>query len=154
MSVLDVAVAMVIIITFAFVLLIATFITTTLNTEFTDQGVLSPTSAAIIQETENTMSVIDEGMVFFVFGLLTVTMIGAFLIDTYPVFFVASLIVTIVVIFASGILVNSFFEVAQTADFLAVSNTLPYTLLLLENLPAILFVYSIMISIVIYSKIR
>lgn len=107
-----------------------------------------------IQTGQDAFLIFDGLMVFVIAMLFISVIISAFLIDVHPVFFVISLIFLVLSIFVGAQISNIFIEFSQASDIAVATSNYPLTIYLFQNLPTIILVFGIIISIVIYSKIR
>jgi len=84
--------------------------------------------------------------------LLIATVVFSYLVDTYPVFFIVTIIVTIIVLFIAGILTNSYDELA--GETLLDTNAFPITNYVLSNLILVVVVFALAIGLALYGKNR
>lgn len=100
------------------------------------------------------LRVFNYGFLFLLAGFGIGSVIGAFMIDTHPVFFVISIILTLFFVFI-GTTITNVFEGFVTADELtATAEQFNIMVLIMRNLPKIGIIWGSIIAIVLYGKIR
>jgi Ca2+/Na+ antiporter len=80
------------------------------------------------------------------------TIVASFMIDSHPIFFVATLLLLIFTIFFSAIVSNTFSEV--TADESINADEFPITRFIMEYLPYFLLFIGFSVAIVLYGKYK
>ncbi len=98
----------------------------------------------------NLPGTIDFLIIFLVGALLLATIISSFLIDTHPLFLVASLISFFAVLFATVYLAN--FAEDFLLQFEVIVADLPMALFIAQHLVQIVIIDGVMIAIVLFGK--
>lgn len=94
-----------------------------------------------------------DRMVILVFGgLVLSSLIGAFLIDTHPIFFVVSLILLVIFIFLS-VLIGESTNTLLSSGFNSSYNQFPIMKFYISRLPLISLVVGALISVVLFAKL-
>ena len=109
-------------------------------------------SAQIFNKGKSALLTFDYMFLYYIFGLSAFCIISAFFIESNPVFFVFSAILTAINIFISSIYVNVFDVFAHTDAFIGVANQFPFITSIMYNLPLFSLCLSLLIAIVIHGK--
>ena len=151
-SVLELVIVFVILGTIMFGLLIGLKI----YNEFTDNDIWSETDAGQAAKTgaEGAISAVNYGMVFLMVGLILSRVCSAFFINAHPVFFIASLLMLIIVLVVAGPLSNAFMGMAGSDSLSSEADTLAVSTHIVGNLPVIAVVAGFLIIIALYAKPR
>lgn len=101
---------------------------------------------------DTSFEILDYGIPFsFVLSCLFIT-IAVYFIRSHPIFFVASMLIMVVVIFVTAPIVNMVVNVLSADELVAYSNQFPITVAFVQNLPVIVLMFGIMIAISLYAK--
>ena len=124
----------------------AFFTSTVVTTTFTaDQiAVAAPARTAIMD--------FDYLAVFIVMGIGTMCIISAYLVRTYPIFFVVMFIAQLVIVGVSSIISNIWYQIAQASQLVAETNTLTWLPFIFNNLPLIVLIFSAALAVVSYGS--
>lgn len=99
-----------IILIFSFVLIAVVVVAFKLNSDLRgaleDAGNLSAEQEQVLDKTETAISAFDVLFAILLVGLVASTLVGAFLLDTHPVFFWISLILLIIVVLLAVVIAN------------------------------------------------
>lgn len=96
----------------------------------------------------------DYMIVFFLFMMFITTLIGAFILDTHPIFFVISLFILIFTVIISAQFANMYVEFSQNSELIAAASHYTLTYHVFTNFPTIITIFGFILAIVIYGKIR
>lgn len=88
----------------------------------------------------------------FLFMSFMASLIAAYLIRTYPIFFIAVLLFQFVLILISTVLANIAFDIALNPELSAISNNFTKTLAMFQIYPIIAVVLTIVLGVIMYSK--
>ena len=124
--------------------------------QFTENDVWSDTDAGQSAKAgaEGAINAINYGMVFLMVGLIISMIFSAFFINAHPVFFVASLLMLIIVLVVAGPLSNAFMGMAGSDSLSSEADTLAVSTHIVGNLPVIAVVAGFLIMIALYAKPR
>lgn len=123
-------------------------------TEMDDIGFFNITANASEVKTsmDTSFDVLDYGIpTAFVISCLFIV-IAVYFIRSHPLLFVASLIVMMIMVFATAPIVNAVINVMSADELVAYSNQFPVTVAFIQNLPLIVLIFSCMIAISLYAK--
>jgi hypothetical protein len=152
-STLDLLELIVIFFAFSVISIISLYLMTEFNAGV--QGMFtSNVSYDVLNQTVDTMKGFDAAGVFVFFGIATGIIISAFLIKSHPVFFVISIFVLAFVIVVAAQISNVFIEFGRADEIIASANEFSLTIQIFNNLPTIIMVLGIIVSIVMYAKMR
>lgn len=101
---------------------------------------------------ESTFQVFDYGLMMVMVGIGMATMISAFFIRSHPIFFIASLMILVIVIIVSAPISNALMGFATSDSISDESDRYPITVWILGNLPMIATVFGIIVIIALYAK--
>lgn len=121
---------------------------TTLNDTLND----TPNITNVIEKTEQAISTFDIMFAILLAGLIISTLIGAFLLDTHPVFFWISLIILVIVIITAALISNIATDTLGGSQFSASYSEFPIMKFFLDNLPLASLVIGALILIALYVK--
>lgn len=122
-------------------------------TEFNESG--HNVSRDIIDERHSTFPGIwDAAIVFFFFALWASSLIGAFFLDTHPIFFIISVFMLIPILFAAIVLNNFYIETAAITDLLFIESSYPMSYYLMSNSFVIMIFVGCSILVALYAKVR
>ena len=152
-SVLDLIVVGVILLSFSFSILIGFKITTEFNdviqanADVTAEGKAASTSLL----GEYTAS-LDYGFLFFTVGLSIVVLLMAALVRVHPIFITLYVVGLIMVVFFAGVFSNIYQELADSAEFAALSGQLLFIDKIMTFLPWFVAVVGILLCVVMYKS--
>jgi len=152
-SVLDLIVIGVVLLSFAFSILIGFKITTEFNS-FIQTNADIPTEGKIASTSllgEYTTS-LDYGFLFFTVGLSVVVLLMAALVRVHPIFITLYIIGLIMVIFFAGIFSNIYQELAGSTEFATLSGQLLFVDKIMTFLPWFVAVVGVLLCIVMYKS--
>jgi len=115
---------------------------------------LNPTATAVLADANTAVTGFDGLFVFMVFGMIAVSMILAYFVDSHPVMFVVSLIVYIFVVMLSATISNVYQEIIAAEGIDTYAASFPLMTQIWLNLPTIAVIAGIGIIVVAYSKYR
>ena len=95
-------------------------------------------------------STIDNSYLLLVIGLCIITLILASMTYFHPVFFVLFIIFVPIIILIGGILSTIYQTMADTPEFIYLSDKLMYTSLIMKYLPIIIGVFGFILAIIMY----
>ena len=146
-SVLDLFIIGIVIVAVAFSLIISLFIMNSVKTPLVAQGA----NESFFTQAVAGFSLLDEVAVFVFFGAMIASVVSAFFVQSHPVFFFISIILTAVLALLGGIFSSMFTSVAVT---FTESNEFPLIVWCIQNLTMLLVIFAFVISAVLYSKIN
>ena len=152
MSVIDLIVITIALFAFAVAGIFGYYIIDQWNTEAAES--LPAEAQTITQIGLTSFSTIDYIFVFLTFGSMLAVIILAFRIDTHPIMFAISMIVLAVIVFIVPHIANAFLEISGSTVFASTMTQFPLMTLIWQNFPLIIFLFGILLSIVIYGKMR
>lgn len=95
----------------------------------------------------------NYGFVLIVIGMCSVSIISAFMIQTHPIFYIASFLATIVLVFLASIVSNVYYDFINNTDvFASFINQFSAMYTVIMNLPLIMLVISVIVAIATYSR--
>lgn len=92
----------------------------------------------------------DQGIILLIAGLWIVSLIGAAMINSHPIFFVATVMLLVCSIFVGATITNIFIEIAGNAEIASYANLFPLSIQFFQNLPLWLMVMTLSIGIVMF----
>jgi hypothetical protein len=106
-----------------------------------------------LTETHDRYPTIFDGLFIFVFiGLWTLAIVGAFMIDSHPIFMVFAIILLVFIVIAS-VFMQNYWENFQDSEFISsVSASFPMTSFIMSHLVIIIVVIGMSILITLYAK--
>ena len=115
-------------------------------------GVFVNESAAVMESTANTFTVLDNAYVFLIGGLVLALIVSAFFIQTNPIFFIVFLVGLLVTVIVSAPISNMFMNLTASEQLSNATIVLPNTVLYTSQLPLIVMIAGIIFIIVLYAK--
>lgn len=94
----------------------------------------------------------DYGFILAVFGLFAIAFVGAFMIDTHPVFFVFGLFGLIFILVYAAILSDTYTAIANHTTMQNYSSSFPLIALVMGNFPTIILFMFVILAIVLYAR--
>lgn len=98
------------------------------------------------------MDVFNPGLIFILVGLIIAMVVGAFTIQTHPVFAVASFLILIFVIILAAVFGNVFSEYVENPQMSEAAASFSTMTLVFQNLPLIILAAGVLIMVVLYGK--
>ena len=159
MTVMDTIVIIAVLLAFGMATIIGMTVWTSLNASFiatmNQSGDINPYAVNASTNTTNTLAGFDLLFVFLAFGLLLSTVVAAFMIESHPVFFIASLLGFIFVVTLAAVFGNVFFEFQQgTPEVQAAASNYPFMEQFFYAAPTIAMFFGAVLIIVMLAKIR
>jgi hypothetical protein len=105
----------------------------------------------ILNSGSRSLDTLNNGLMFIYFAMATAIIIGAFLVQATPIFFIAGIFFVAIDILIATIMRNVFFTVMQTSFLAPYLNQYPYLVILVEGYPIITFIIAIIVLIVTFS---
>jgi hypothetical protein len=96
----------------------------------------------------------DYAIVFLFFGSFIATIIGAYIVDTHPVFFIITLLLLVFIIVIVAQVGNFYAEFVETAALSSAAASFPLTTYIFQNIPLISVIFGFIIILVLYAKIK
>jgi hypothetical protein len=118
------------------------------------EGYLNPSNIALLERGKTAMQVFNYGFLFITVGFGIGAIIGAFMLDTHPIFLPFSIMMFIIFLFITAQFTNVFYEIASLVEFTAVTDAFPVIVTVFKNLPLILAVFGVIMLIVMFGKWR
>lgn len=135
---------------FAFSILIGNLVLT----EFADKAgpmLADTTPLSIGQQAYGALNIM---FVVLMGGAFIAVVISSFQVETHPVFFVASLLVMIILVMIGAVFTNIYHEVVTSTALSATGSEYTFMNAFFENLPRLFLFFSGVIAIVQFSKLR
>jgi len=107
-----------------------------------------------IQAGQTALLGMDTLFAFLVIGSFLSVVLGAFLIDSHPAFFIVAIIFLILMIFITGILVNVTDGIANSAKLAASANKYPLMVTLMNHMGIVVLIFTAITSIVLFGKYK
>ena len=124
-----------------------------INTGFQASDDIAPLGKTVMQDrTDNYIATWDGIFGFFFVGLSIAAFIGAFMLDTNPVFFVLAIILLIIFIVAAAAISNAYYEVESTSSFSDFAEDFRVMHWILNHLPYYVVVEGFIIVLALYAK--
>ena len=141
---------MVILIVSILVAIVCVLVVTELdNAEFFD---LAVNGTDVKDDLDTSFEILDYGIpISFIMSCLFIV-IAVYFIKSHPLMFVASLIVLMVMVFATAPIVNAVTNVMSADEFVTYSNQFPVTVAFIQNLPLVILIFGCLIAVALYSK--
>jgi hypothetical protein len=124
----------------------AFFTSTMVTTTFTAEQI------AVAAPVRTTIASFDYLAIFIVVGMGVMCIISAYLVRTYPIFFIMMFIAQMIVVGVSSIISNIWYQIAQTSQLVTITNSLTWLPFIFNNLPTIILVFSAAVAIVSYGS--
>jgi len=105
-----------------------------------------------ITNTKQALFAFNDWFPFVFAGMIVAIAIGAYFMQTHPVFLVAAVVILIIFIMISGIMVNSFHEFAGAEVFADVVDEYDNVTTMWDHMPLLLLIAAIPILIALYGK--
>ena len=136
-----------------FMAILGTWLLGVLNDAFTSSGSLSAQGQATFDEMEaRHPKIFDNALLFVLIGVSMAAVIGAFAINTHPIFYFVSFIFLLFAGVANLFLKDLFFMLTTNTAFTAAAQQYTIGTYLMTAFPFIMAVISFMIAIITYSK--
>jgi hypothetical protein len=120
-----------------------------------DTGTFSDDAMTTMNETQARMPPVFDGGLLVVFVLATLVMlISAWFVDVHPAIFIMAFIIVVAIIIIAGAMSNAYQEFTQQDALLNESAEFPMTNFMINNLPVIILIIGIALTIVLFAKFR
>jgi len=124
-----------------------------INTNFQALDQMPANAKAVVSDSKNSFINLWDGIFAFLFiGLSLAAVIGAFMIDTHPIFMVLSFILVIAFIIGAAVISNSYFEVESNSAFSGFAEDFRVMHYLLNHLPYYVVVEAVLIMLALYTR--
>lgn len=152
-NILDILFVIIVVFCIGLGLFFVKYVFSSINTDIQADADIPASSKAIISSGNASFSGwADYGFAFIFFGLIISILITSYLIDTHPVFFVISVLAFVFVIFIGANITNTFEEVINEDEFLALQSEFPITLFIMNHLVEFLIIGFALVLIVLYAR--
>lgn len=149
MSVMDIAVICIAV----FLLSISLFFgSALLNRVAQADAIVGTVAETHITNTQNALFAFNSWFPFIFAGLVISVFIGAYFMQTHPVFMIISIGILLVFLMVSGIMVNMFDEFAGHEQFADVVDDYENVVVMWDYMPLLLLIAAIPILIILYGK--
>ena len=135
-----------------FVLGISIFVTVKFLGAFDTAWTYGGVGQEIINDGQSAMYVFDYMFVVLGVGLSASTIIGAFMIDSHPIFYIFSTILLGIMTIVSAQITNAFDKFATSTAFAPIANDFPMMITFVRNFPLFILVTGILIAMVMYGR--
>lgn len=150
-TIVDVLTAIVAIFAFAVVTLVAFTLYNKWNAAVNDNN-MSQASKDIMTQTSGEKTILDNFILFALFGLAFMAMISAYFIDTHPVFFWISIIILVIIIVLATVLSNTYSTIEASETLNSTAAEFPKTSYVVNHLPLFVVGMGIIVLIIMYAK--
>lgn len=136
-------------------ILVAYLILTNINTNFQalDADQMPSNAKSVVSEQKDSFVSLWDGIFAFLFiGLSMGAIIGAFLIDTHPIFMVLSIIMLVSFIIVGAVLANAYYEVESADSFLAFAEEFRAMHYMMNHLALYVLIEGILIMLALYTR--
>jgi hypothetical protein len=154
-SILDLILIMVVVLTVAIVSILGYHILNQFDAQTEDffaEG--SNVSSHAITKGKQAILGLDKVMIFIMVALTIAVVLGAFMLQTNPAFFIISIILLIITLVISAQITNIFEEIISTPQLENASSGFPVTQHLMANYPFYLLILGAIIIIALYARGR
>jgi len=117
-----------------------------------DQDLTVESREMLSSSNDNYTNWADASIGFLFFGLLLAVLITSFLIDSHPIFFVASIIMFIFIIFVAGNVGNLFYDTIEAEELTVLQADFPITMFIMDNLILLIVITFTLTLIILYGK--
>lgn len=117
-----------------------------------DPDLNTEAKATLLQGNNNYINWADATIGFLFFGLMLSILITSYLIDSHPIFFIASIISFIFVIFIAGNVGNLFYDTVEQDEYAQLQSDFPITMFIMDNLILLITITFVLTIIVLYGK--
>lgn len=100
------------------------------------------------------MEAFDMMFIFIAIGIGAAGIIGSYLLDLHPIFYIFSLMVMVIIMVIVPMLSNSFAGIALSDQMASATNDMDLTYLVMTNMPIIVAVIGLAMIIALYAKIK
>lgn len=154
-TVLDLIIMMVVLVALSITLIFAYLILDEMqNTIEADTYLNETINVTFLEQGKAGLQVYDTGYLFLLVVMGLASIIGAFMIRTHPILFMASFLLLAFILYLTPIIVNLWYDISTTPELLAVSNQFPTIATVILNFPTIILVLGIAIMIALYGGFR
>lgn len=144
---------MILIFVFVIITTVALFISQDITTSLVAEDDISQIAKDNLQESNNRYpSYFDSLIVFVIFALWVALIVSSFMINTHPIFFIATFIVAIFVVFLGLIFANTLEEITTDPDFSTYAEQLPMTAWLSIQYPYVALAMMFSVILVLFGK--
>lgn len=142
-----------VLIPFAIIIVLSYQTFTDLNDDIQASDDLHNLSKNVSGDLHNRFPAVFDGIFIFIVGLLWVLVIAAsFRIDAHPLFFILTVLLLVVVMFASSLLTNVYVDFSEDAEMQVFAEEFPMTNFVLQNMLKTVLVMGFSIVIVLFAK--
>lgn len=119
-----------------------------------NQNLDSDTAANITADTGTAITNLDYAIMTIIIGLLLATMIGAYFINTHPVFFIASFLLLLLMLIFMPILSNVFSDVTSHSSISVAAESFSISSSFFNDLPKYFVIMAGLVLIAMFAKHR
>ena len=154
-AIIDVIFIIIAIFGFSLASIIGYKIFTDINDEIQVEATFSNDSKEILDDLHGKYPPLFDGAFLVILIFLWIGgIIASFMVDSHPIFLVATIVLTVFVLFLGAIFSNSYEGISQSSDLSNYSSEFPITNFMMGNLYIIVLIMSISISLVLFGKFR
>lgn len=106
----------------------------------------------ILNNTGNGLKLFNYGFLVLTFASGVASIIGAFMLDSHPVFFVIFTFIFLVFLVISVVLSNVFDEIITQTQLVGSASVFDKIVLVLRNLPLVVTVWFVLVTLALYGK--
>jgi len=149
-SILDLIVIIPIIVVIAISVIFSSFILNEIDDRF-DKG-RTEVFNSTMDDAKTTLLNFDYSMIFLMVGLCAAVIIGAFMVNTHPIFFFFTFLLLGIFEILSMVMSNLFGEIIKDANLAPTAASFPLMTGLIENLPLFTLLFGALIAIAMYTR--
>jgi hypothetical protein len=152
-SILDLPIILVILLVGAITVFLVYYVLTAVYSVWPSTTAAELQSKQLMARGIEAYTIFDQMIVVLSVGLGMFSVMSGFLIDSHPMFFIiTALLLLPIIIYTSAVMTNVFDMFATTDAMISVSNTFPYTVILMRNLPLFSLILGAFIAIATHAK--
>lgn len=148
----DIIYLIIVVLVLAIMIVLGMYILDAFSTSAVVTSTFTASQISMVTQAKSAVSMFDYLAVFIVAGVGVVCIISAYMVRTYPLFFVVMFIAQMIIVGVSSIISNVWYQIAQTSQLVTEANTLTWLPFIFNNLPLIVLVFSAAIAIVSYGS--
>lgn len=138
---------------FIIVCIVVYSVASKVSDDLQSQGSLSPTAQVDLDNTiDRFPSIFDNIMIAIIIGLSLVSVVGAFIIRSNPIFFFVAIIMLLTIGVINVVLKDTFFAFAQDNEMGQYANAFPKSTFIMTRWPFLMFAIGILIVILTYTR--
>lgn len=141
-----------VIIIMAVVMPIVVLLSYTIYVPISQSDLNTAETTEILADTEQGLLTFDSVYVMVLIGILSMSLVSAFFIDTHPIFFIVFLVMSSVMLLVSAIFSNVFSAFISASPISSYISAFPMMNFIGTNLPFVIFGFMLLLGGVLYAK--